>query len=61
MLAESTTRGEMPLKCLGLDEPPNPADIKDVFSCVLGDGFHLIDHPKIWVHHEAKKMYKVAF
>jgi hypothetical protein len=61
MLAESATRGEIPLKCPGLDEPPNPADIKDVFSCVLGDGFHLIDRPKIPVHHAAKKMYKVAF
>ena len=34
-----------------------PDHIQDVFSSVLGDGFHFMDRPKVPVHHECKKAY----
>jgi hypothetical protein len=42
-----------------LDKPPN--NIIDIYSLVLGDGFHLIDRPKIPTWHDSKNPYKVAF
>ena len=39
---------------------PPPAQIDDVFSCVLGDAFHFMDRPKVPVHHDTKKAYFVA-
>ena len=35
--------------------------LKNTYSSVLGYCFHMIDCPKILVHHEFKKQYKVAF
>lgn len=49
------------LKSSHLMDAPDPSDIKDVFSSVLGDPFHAMDRPKIPTKHEAKKSYKVAF
>ena len=37
-----------------------PDTITDAFSCILGDGFHFMDRPKVPVHHDAKKAYFVA-
>ena len=37
-----------------------PTSIHDVFSSVLGDGFHMLDRPKVPMHHSAKKGYFVA-
>ena len=34
-----------------------PASIIDVYSSVLGDGFHFMDRPKVPIHHESKKAY----
>jgi len=34
-----------------------PQTIADFFSSVLGDGFHLMDRPKVPVHHDSKKGY----
>jgi hypothetical protein len=42
-----------------LDKPPN--SIIDIYSSVLGYGFHVIDLPKIPTWHDSKKPYKVAF
>lgn len=41
--------------CRGLDDPPST--ITDKFSNVLGDGFHMLDRPKVGVHHPFKKAY----
>jgi len=35
----------------------SPDTIADVFSSVIGDGFHLMDRPKVPVHHDSKKGY----
>ena len=37
-----------------------PALIVDIYSSVLADVFHLMDRPKVPVHHAAKKCYFVA-
>ena len=39
---------------------PRPATVFDFFSCVLGDGFHYMDRPKVPMHHDCKKAYFVA-
>ena len=44
-----------------LDDAPDPSNIKDVNSSVLGDAFHVLDRSKIPKVHEAKKSYKAAF
>jgi hypothetical protein len=41
-----------------LDKPPN--NIIDIYSSVLGDGFHVIDRPKILMWHDSQNPYKVA-
>jgi hypothetical protein len=38
-----------------------PEDLTDKYSSVLGDPFHLIDRPKVPLHHCYKKLFKVAF
>jgi hypothetical protein len=30
------------------------------FSCILGDGFHFMDRPKVPIHHESNKGYFFA-
>ena len=40
-----------------LDDAPDPSNIKDVNSSVLGDAFHVMDRSKIPKVHEAKKRY----
>ena len=42
-----------------LDAPPL-SPIRDVFSSVIGDNFHMMDRPKVPVHHSSKKGYFVA-
>ena len=42
-----------------LDKVP-AAPIRDVFSSVLGDVFHMMDRPKVPMHHSSKKGYFVA-
>ncbi len=37
-----------------------PVKINEDFSCVLGDGFHFMDCPKVPIHHELKKGYFFA-
>jgi hypothetical protein len=39
---------------------PPPAKILDIYSSVLGDGWHLMDRPKIQKGHVARKPFKVA-
>jgi hypothetical protein len=58
-LLEQGESGENILPCKHLDDAP--ASIDDVFSSVLGDGFHFIDRPKILIKHEYKKLFKKAF
>jgi len=60
ILSEAAAENRVVLKCEGLDDPPQASEIKDVFSSILGDGFHYIDRSKIPVKHEYKKTYKVA-
>ena len=42
-----------------LDAPPS-LPIRDMFSSVLGDNFHMMDRPKVPTHHSSKKGYFVA-
>lgn len=58
--ATSAPPGTIPLQCPHLDPPPDPSAITDRYSSVVGDGFHLIDRPKVPIKHELKKAYKVA-
>lgn len=60
-LAEDGTAGRSILKCRHLDDAPSPETIKDSFSAVVGDAFHVIDRPKVPIRSEHKKLYKVAF
>ena len=53
--------GNPPIQCHDLGKPPDPKDIADIFSPVLGDVFHAMDRPKVPIKHEAKKSYFVAF
>jgi hypothetical protein len=39
---------------------PPPAKIVDTYSSILGDGWHLMDRPKIPKGHVARKPFKVA-
>jgi hypothetical protein len=39
---------------------PPPAKILDIYSSILGDGWHLMDRPKIPKGHVARKPFKVA-
>jgi hypothetical protein len=39
---------------------PPPAKILDIYSSFLGDGWHLMDRPKIQKGHVARKPFKVA-
>ncbi len=34
-----------------------PVNISDDVSCILGDGFHFMNRPKVPIHHESKKGY----
>ena len=54
------TAGRLPLVCDGLDDPPQPGTIRDVFSPVLGDVYHGMDRPYVPVKHESKKSYFVG-
>lgn len=36
---------------------PMPAEVRDVYSAVVGDGFHFMDRPKVPMHHAFKKLY----
>lgn len=49
------------MKCPQLGDPPDPKDIIDVFSPVLGDPFHAMDRPKVSIRQDLKKSYYVAF
>ncbi len=53
--SQQSEKGKTPLKCDGLDDPPNPETIQDKFSAVLGDVFHAMDRAKVPIKHEAKK------
>ena len=57
---EEASQGKVPLQCDGLDPPPKPEQIMNVYSTVLGDVFHAINRPKIGVRSEYKKGYHVA-
>jgi hypothetical protein len=61
LLAEDGMAGRSILKCPHLDDSPGPKAIKDRFSAVVGDAFHVIDRPKIPIRADHKKLYKVAF
>jgi hypothetical protein len=37
-----------------------PVKINEDFSCILGDGFHFMDCPKVPIHHESKRGYFLA-
>ncbi len=43
-----------------LPESPAPNDIRDVWSCILGDAFHTMRRIITPMHHEAKKAFFVA-
>lgn len=58
--ATAAPAGTIPLQCPHLDPPPAPNAITDRYSSVIGDGFHLMDRPKVPIKHELKKAYKVA-
>lgn len=49
------------MKCPQLGDPPDPRDIIDVFSPVLGDPFHAMDRPKVSIRQDLKKSYYVVF
>lgn len=53
-------QGRIPLQCEGLDPPPKPEDIKNVYSPILGDVFHAMNRPKIPIRSEFKKGFSVA-
>jgi hypothetical protein len=58
--ASAAINGDCGESCVDyLDAPPS-FDITDVYSSVLGDGFHMMDRPKVPIHHAAKKGYFVA-
>ena len=60
--ADKSMKGDPPIQCDNLGDPPDPNDIPDVFSCVLGDPFHPMDRPKpSTIKHEVKKAYYFAF
>jgi len=48
------------LSCPQLDAPPNPRDVSNKYSAVLGDGFHAMHRPKVPMEHDSKKAYFVA-
>ncbi|KAL7547330.1 hypothetical protein ACHAWF_010649 [Thalassiosira exigua] len=53
--------GKLPLHHPKLKNLPLSGAIRDRFSSVLGDPFHAIQRPGVPMHHEHKKVYKVAF
>ncbi|KAL7532711.1 hypothetical protein ACHAXR_004793, partial [Thalassiosira sp. AJA248-18] len=58
--SEHAQNGKLPLLHPKLNNPPSPSTIQDKYSSVLGDPFHAINRPKVPMHHEHKKGYKVA-
>jgi hypothetical protein len=52
--AMKNDKGKSPL------DAPHPAHILDLFSSLLGDGWHLMDRPKVPIHHCAKTSFMVA-
>ena len=46
--------------CKELPPSPSPTDIPNVYSCVLGDGFHAMQRIITPTHHEGKKAFFVA-
>ena len=58
--SQQAQNGKALLKCKGLADAPNPSDIKDKRSVVMGDVFHAMDRTKVLTKHEAKKGYFVA-
>ena len=60
-LNATTIRGNPPIQCHDLGKPPDPKDIADIFSPVLGDVFHAMDRPKVPIKHEAKKITLLHF
>eukprot|EP00986_Skeletonema_menzelii_P002826 scaffold824_cov151-Skeletonema_menzelii.AAC.1 len=46
--------------CEGLTPSPSPAEIADIYSCVLGDAFHAMKRLITPMHHEAKKAFFLA-
>ena len=46
--------------CKQLPDSPSPSDIKDIWSCILGDAFHAMKRIITPMHHEAKKAFFVA-
>ena len=58
--SEQATGGCTPFKCAWLDDPLSPIDISDIFLPAIGDIFHAIDCPKVYVQAEVKKSYLVA-
>ena len=59
--SEAALNGQTPLQCPHLDPPPDPGAVKNVYSSVLGDGFHGINRSKVPIKAEIKKAFKVAF
>jgi hypothetical protein len=57
---ESARSGRKVLLSPHLSQPPNPIEMRDKFSAVMGDVFHAMDRTKTPHHHEAKKSYFVA-
>lgn len=55
--SEEAQNGRALLQCEGLSEAPKPEDIKEKYSCILGDIFHAMNRTKVPVKHEAKKGY----
>ena len=57
---EAAAGRPVPLSCPQLDAPPNPRDVSNKYSAVLGDGFHAMHRPKVPMEHDSKKAYFVA-
>jgi len=57
---ESVRSGRKVLLSPHLSHPPDPTEMRDKFSAVMGDVFHAMDRTKIPHQHEAKKAYFVA-
>ena len=56
--AVAAMHGERTTADTPLDAPPE--QIHDVFSAVMGDVFHMMDRPKVPMHHDTKKGYFVS-
>lgn len=58
--AQSANAERAVLQSEHLSAPPDPKDMKNRYSAVLGDVFHAMDRTKVPVRHEAKKGFFVA-